>query len=352
MQNKRMVIGRRRGEVGFFDGKTKACQSSCRLQIPGCFLRRCGVKGKHIIKKAIMKRTRSDAKWNGLSPAQQQKMESWLFEENLDYEATRKRAETEFGFAGSASSVQRFCARKKQERCWRELVESGREAEELSGAPVNMGAVRTSSLMLLAQRFFRQMRDEGIADAGVMGKLLMQAEANELRREQKEIQREGQQLRRERLEFQRQRWQYDLAEETARRLPELLELQKAHETANDPYAENKRLNAIRKQLFGSIGLPGLFPESAAEEAAEAAAEAPAKEEQERKDAARKARWMSARARTLTDDEACRLAAAEEKAEREAAAKAETGEPVEPPETGAEEGAGDEPESGSNRVESP
>jgi hypothetical protein len=295
------------------------------------------VKGKPIIKKAIMKRTRSDAKWNGLTPAQQQKMESWLFEENLDYEETRKRAHKEFRFTGSASSVQRFCARKKQERCWQELVQSGQEAEELSGAPVNMEAVRTSSLMLLAQRFFRQMRDEGIADAGVMGKLLMQAEANELRRE--------------RLEFQRQQWQYDVVSKAQELLPELVAIQKEHDLANDPYAENKRLNAIRKRLFGSKNLPGLFPENAAEEAAEADREAREKEEQERRAAARRARWMSARARTKTDDEASALAAAEEKAEREAAARAAASEPVEPSETDPAEGAGDEPESGSNRDES-
>jgi hypothetical protein len=181
-----------------------------------------------------MKRTRSDAKWNGLSQPQQEMMEQWLLEENLDYETTRERAETVFGFEGSASSVQRFCARKKQERLLWDLVESGKDAAQVGEALVSTGALRAAGLTVLAQQFFRRLRDAGITDAGVMGKLLLDAEANEIQRERNALLKDEQELRRQRLVFQQQQWQCDVVAEAKKLPPELTDSPAKPEPAPEP----------------------------------------------------------------------------------------------------------------------
>ena len=114
-----------------------------------------------------MKKTRSDAKWNGLSRAQQQKLEAWLFEENLRYDDALNRAKKEFGFTGSKASVQRFYKNKAQERLLKEMMDSRQEVVELNEAPVNIATLKGAGMKVLAHRFFQQMRNEGVADAAL-----------------------------------------------------------------------------------------------------------------------------------------------------------------------------------------
>src|SRR5712692_2359958 len=44
-----------------------------------------------------MRKMREDSTWNGLTAEQRQKLENWLFERNLGYAETLKRAHKEFG---------------------------------------------------------------------------------------------------------------------------------------------------------------------------------------------------------------------------------------------------------------
>ncbi len=219
-----------------------------------------------------MKKLRSDAKWNGLSAEQQQQLENWLFDEHLGYDEALDRAKQELGFDGSRASLQRFYKYKAQERLIDELKESGQEAEEVEQSGVDTGKLRKSGMKVMAQRLFRQMRDEGIADVPLMAKLVLQGEANEIQREEKEIQRASLELRRQRLEFQRETWMHSHTDETEaeKESPEEAE---AREAAEDPYAYNRRTNAMRKKMWGMEDLPDLLPESAEEEAALAAAAA-------------------------------------------------------------------------------
>src|ERR1700722_16631209 len=72
-------------------------------------------------KTKIMRKTQSNAAWNGLSAEQRATLERWLFEENLGYELAYERAKTELGFAGSIASMKRFYQRMGEVRMLREI---------------------------------------------------------------------------------------------------------------------------------------------------------------------------------------------------------------------------------------
>ncbi len=176
------------------------------------------------------------------------------------------KAKAELGFTGSRASVQRFYRCKAQERFLKDLAEADAEAKEVEGSAADTGRLRRSGMKAVAQRFFRQVRDEGIADVPLMAKLLLQSEANEIQQAKRDLQRLGLELRRQRLEFQRERWQYDVMNRTEELLPELVKENAKQAEAGDPYFENKRTNKLRRTLFGDP-IPEPLPESAAEEAA-------------------------------------------------------------------------------------
>ena len=77
----------------------------------------------------LMRKTRSNASWNGLSREQRGKLEEWLFEERLGFKAALERAKTELGYAGSQTSLRRFYERMKTERMLSSLTDTGRLAE-------------------------------------------------------------------------------------------------------------------------------------------------------------------------------------------------------------------------------
>ncbi|HEX3798459.1 MAG TPA: hypothetical protein VH413_07130 [Verrucomicrobiae bacterium] len=199
----------------------------------------------------MLRKSRSDASWNALSPEQQSILEGWLFDNHLSYVKALKRATEELGFTGSLASLKRFYQRKSQERMVRDLAESNRDAAEIDGVKVDAERLQRAGLKILAQKFFRRMRDEEIADVGLTSKLVLQAEANGMKRERLEVQRANQELRRERLQFERESWEFSVVEEALGMLPELNELKWARDSAADPDLEDERINAIRTRLFGA-----------------------------------------------------------------------------------------------------
>jgi len=215
-----------------------------------------------------MKKTKSNAKWAGLTAKQRETLEHWLFEEELSYDATLERAQKELGFTGSRASLQRFFRRATQERWLKKLAESGGEAAAMAGIPVKAGMLMASGMKLLGLQFFDgvRMEPEGLKDLPTLAKLLLQNEAIQVQREENAIRREVVELRRRAMDFAEKRWEFDLAEEAMKRLPELQEIKQARMDADDPYAEGKRVNAILRRLAGDMNRPNMYPESAEEEA--------------------------------------------------------------------------------------
>ena len=230
-----------------------------------------------------MNKAGANAKWAALTAEQRATVERWLMEEKVSLPEALKRAREQFDFRGSRTSLQRLGGRFKQERLAKRLLESGRGALEVARNGISTGTLMTAGLKVLGHQFWEQMQaePEEIPDVLVMVKLLLQSEANQIQREENLIRQQAVNLRQRAQEFTERRWEYDLAEEAMARLPELQELKEAKIDANDPYAENKRVNAIRRRLYGRHDIPGAYPENDEEAATYETRIAAEKAEQER-----------------------------------------------------------------------
>ena len=78
----------------------------------------------------MLKKTKSDARWNQLSPEQVQTLDKWLFDDKLSYIKILPRAQKELGYKGQLSSLKRFYKRRQQERVLTDLDELGKDAEK------------------------------------------------------------------------------------------------------------------------------------------------------------------------------------------------------------------------------
>ncbi len=250
----------------------------------------------------MMKKTRSNAKWIGLSVAQRKTLETWLFEERVNYEEALRRAQSELGFQGSVSSVKRFYARRSQERLLESMAEERTDAQEIADDAASAALFRTAGMKLAARLFFQQVREMpgNVKEWSALAKLMLWSEDIELRRT---LKTEENQLRRDRMAFAKERFQFNTVEKALKILPQLQELAEARKDPKQrEYEEGKRVNAIIRNLFGSH-MPKSHPENAEEEAAMEEAARREQEEHDRRAEAvrRRAREeAAARARRATE----------------------------------------------------
>jgi hypothetical protein len=213
-----------------------------------------------------MKKLGPNARWKGLSAAQLASLEKWLFEEGKSYDVAWERAKSEFGFAGSVSSVRRFYQRCSQERIVAGFTEAQDEAEKINGAPASAGLMRTAAMKVLSRLLLKRVREAPgeVKEWESLVKLLLQSEDNELRRELKQ---EDNEIRRQYLAFARERFHFDVVEQAQKALPEIQVLAEARQDPQVTKFElNKRVNQIIRRIFGKEVF-GLHPENAEEEAA-------------------------------------------------------------------------------------
>jgi hypothetical protein len=212
-----------------------------------------------------MTKSKSHAKWNGLSKQQQVKLTDWLFEEKMSYMRAWERAKKELGFKGSLSSLKRFYKRTSEERMLAGFAESARVMASVNSAPVSAEALWNAGMKLAAQVFFRKVteRPDELKEWLPLAKLLAQNEKNEGWQAVKE---EENDIRRATLQFARVRHQYDTMGEALKALPELQDLREAQQDEEmTVYEKNKRLNDVRRQMFGDV-IPELLPENEEEAA--------------------------------------------------------------------------------------
>jgi hypothetical protein len=208
-----------------------------------------------------MRKQRADAKWNLLNDEQRDLLEQWLFEERISFDAALDRAQQELGFQGSVSSIRRFHEHVAGERTFRNLVVSQEQIEQLGNAPVSTASMRAAGMKVVAQLFFSAVMQspERVREWSGMARLLLQSESNEIKYRLKQEENE---IRRQELAFAREKFHFDVMEKAQKALPEL----QALEEANLPrYEKNRRMNALRRSVFGPR-IPEPLPESEEEEA--------------------------------------------------------------------------------------
>jgi len=198
-----------------------------------------------------MKKSAKNAKWNGLTPAQRDRLEGWLFDERLSYPEALKLARKEFGFAGSVTSLRRFYHRMAEARLLTEAVESAVEARPA----LSEGEARAVSMKALGNLLVRQITEnpDDIKEWWLLAKLLLQSQENELR---ERLHREENDIRREYLDLARARFHWNAVEDAEKALPEIHELaQKRKDPKVRSHERAMAMNAVRRKLFGSVTDP-------------------------------------------------------------------------------------------------
>jgi hypothetical protein len=217
------------------------------------------------IKELDMAKVKSHAKWNGLSKRQRSTLEEWLFEEKMGYAKACERAKEELGFKGSVSSLRRYYSRTADERTLAGFAESARMMASVNKAPVDTEKLRDSGMKVAAQVFFRLVRErpDELKAWLPLARLLAQCEKNDSWRAVKD---EENDIRKAALKFAQIRYQYDVMGQALKAFPELQEAREAQEDSEmTVYEKNKRLNDLRRRMFGDV-IPDLLQENEEEEA--------------------------------------------------------------------------------------
>jgi hypothetical protein len=212
-----------------------------------------------------MAKVKSHAKWNGLSKKQRETLAEWLFEEKMGYTKAWERAKKELGFTGSLSSLRRYYSRTEGERMLAGFEESARMMASVNNAPADAESLRDSGMKVAAQVFFRLVRErpDELKAWLPLARLLAQCEKNDSWRAVKDEENE---IRKAALKFAQIRYQYDVMGQALKALPELQEVREAQEEEEmSVYEKNKRLNDLRRRMFGDV-IPDLLPENEEEEA--------------------------------------------------------------------------------------
>jgi hypothetical protein len=221
---------------------------------------------------ALLKKVRSNAAWNALSPEQREKLEDWLFEDNLSYQTAWLRAKKLFGYTGSKSSIRRFHDRASQERTLSSLMTTREQVAAIQSAPVDVAQLCDAGMKVAAQMFLQQVttQPEQTKQWGFFAKIVLRHQAVEARNA---VKREENAIRQGQLALAREKWNDELDQRARAEYAEALdkeinELQLAKNPISGKYVYNQRANRIRFGLFGrNLDFNDMLPESYEEEQA-------------------------------------------------------------------------------------
>jgi len=191
-----------------------------------------------------MRKMREDSTWNGLTGEQRQRLKTWLFERNLGYAETLKRAQKEFGVQASAASLGRLYQRRAQERQQATLLEAQSAATELNGLPVKVDSLRNASMKLIGHFALKQAIEKPgqLEPLMALTKLLLESRQNDLR--------QG------RFKLAEQYFHYEATAASRKDLPQLGAYLKAIQEDDSLNAEAK-LEKVKQLLYpGGRSKPG------------------------------------------------------------------------------------------------
>jgi len=131
-----------------------------------------------------LRKLRVDSKWNQLTGEERDRLESWLFEENLGYAKIVARVKAEFDIETTTTSVYRYYQRRARERKAEELVETQLAADQLNGLAVDASSLRTAAVKLVGNAAVKLAceKPEDLEQLAALTELLLEAEQNDLRR--------------------------------------------------------------------------------------------------------------------------------------------------------------------------
>lgn len=138
---------------------------------------------------SLIRKVRDNSTWNQLVPEQLERLDGWLFDENLGYAKTAARVQKEFGIKATIASVGRYYRRRARVRQAEELVEAQLAAEGLNGLGVDANTLRAAVLKLVGKAALNlaSEKPEELEQLASLSQILLDAEQNDLRRGRLEL---------------------------------------------------------------------------------------------------------------------------------------------------------------------
>src|ERR1700749_1786598 len=130
-----------------------------------------------------MSKLRSDCVFSKLTPEQVDRLEGWLFEENMSYKDAFERAQQEFGVGGSLTGLRRFYGHLAKERRREDLTDTMSACVE--AAALGDNATLRAGLLAMANMCAVRFMTESPRDIKTITALLRaltSAQGQELRR--------------------------------------------------------------------------------------------------------------------------------------------------------------------------
>ena len=187
---------------------------------------------KHRLNHPEIKKLRSDAIWNRLTPEQREKIEHWLFEENLSYRETHERAQKELGLTCSPSTIRWIYKRGMKLRGVADLADAQATAEDLDVAVADVETLRSSNMKLILTRLQEKALERAdVREVAALGRVMLHGEECEIQRE--------------RVALARERFRFRASQAALKALPLMDEMK-----AQDEEREMERVEAIKIRLFG------------------------------------------------------------------------------------------------------
>jgi hypothetical protein len=131
-----------------------------------------------------MRKMRHEFTWNQLTLDQRQKLEAWLFNEDVGYANALARVKDEFGVEATIAGIVRFYRLCARERRTKELAQAQAMASKLNDSTVSVAGLREAAVHIVGEAVLKLARDnpKELEQLVSVANVLLKNEETEIRR--------------------------------------------------------------------------------------------------------------------------------------------------------------------------
>jgi hypothetical protein len=140
------------------------------------------LRGKIKSPPTPMRKLRSDALWHTFTPAQQKKIQQWLFDDHFSYVKTHALMKSELGLTCALSTIGPIYHHLAELRANDAFLTAHDAAGQVLDAGVDVEKLRSASDVLVATRLFRELKNKaGVREIVALARLTHHTESREIR---------------------------------------------------------------------------------------------------------------------------------------------------------------------------
>ena len=138
-----------------------------------------------------IRRIRGDAFWSRLKSDHRKQIQHWLMEDRLPFRDVHQRVRETLHLDCALSTIGRCYKHILREQAVTELCDAHDAAKDILNSGANMAQMRAASMQLITKRLLEQALDNGeTSTLRDLGRLVLEAEEKEIRRERTRLLRE------------------------------------------------------------------------------------------------------------------------------------------------------------------